>query len=98
MTRELFFLVISLLNPSRAQTIDFRQRAGTESPWFVILSFNLQWLEVEGGVGNTQSKLFKKKIVLGRLIKILQATWSEHALQAVDKDNKGMLSFQAGFI
>ena len=53
-------------------------------------------------VGNTQSKRFPKKIVLGRLIKISQATWSEYALRdelvgAVDKD-KGLLSVQSAVL
>ena len=59
--------------------------------WFC--PFNLQCLVIP------KVNFFKKKIVLGRLINILQATWSEHALHdelvgAVDKD-KGLLSVQS---
>ena len=59
----------------------------------MILSFNLQWLVIP------KVNFFQKKIVLGRLIKILQATSSEHTLHdelvgAEDKD-KGLLSVQS---
>ena len=57
----------------------------------MILSFNSQWLEVEGGVGNTQSKLFETNSARPLNKNFTRATWAEHMLGdklvgAVDKD------------